>query len=42
LSIHDTVKKVGYQNATGLQVTSAILAAMIWALKNPNEGMVET
>jgi homospermidine synthase len=30
-----------YQNATGLQVTSAILAGMVWALENPNSGIVE-
>jgi homospermidine synthase len=29
------------QNATGLQVTSAVLAAMVWALENPNRGIVE-
>ena len=31
-----------YQNATGLQVTSAVLAGMVWALENPNAGIVET
>lgn len=30
------------QNATGLQVTSAVLAGMVWALENPNAGIVET
>ncbi len=30
-----------YQNATGLQVTSAVLAGMVWALENPNAGIVE-
>lgn len=30
------------QNATGLQVTSAILAGMVWALENPRAGIVET
>lgn len=30
-----------YQNATGLQVTSAVLAGMVWALENPQEGVVE-
>jgi homospermidine synthase len=30
-----------HQNATGLQVTSAILAGMVWALENPNAGIVE-
>lgn len=31
-----------YQNATGLQVTSAVLAGMVWALENPTAGIVET
>ncbi len=30
-----------YQNATGLQVTSAVLAGMVWALENPTAGIVE-
>ncbi len=30
------------QNATGLQVTSAVLAGMVWALENPNSGIIET
>ena len=30
-----------YQNAPGLQVTSAVLGGMVWALENPNEGIVE-
>ena len=30
------------QNATGLQVTSAVLAGMVWALENPRAGIVET
>ncbi len=30
-----------YQNATGLQVTSAVLAGMVWALENPQAGIVE-
>ncbi|MGB3554086.1 MAG: saccharopine dehydrogenase NADP-binding domain-containing protein [Jannaschia sp.] len=30
------------QNATGLQVTSAVLAGMVWALENPGSGIVET
>lgn len=31
-----------YQNATGLQVTSAVLAGMVWAIENPTAGIVET
>lgn len=30
-----------YQNATGMQVTSAVLAAMVWAVENPRAGIVE-
>jgi homospermidine synthase len=30
-----------YQNATGLQVTSAVLAAMVWAHEHPDAGIVE-
>ncbi|HEY5664845.1 MAG TPA: saccharopine dehydrogenase NADP-binding domain-containing protein [Ilumatobacter sp.] len=30
------------QNATGLQVTSAVLAGVVWALEHPEEGIVET
>ena len=31
-----------YQNATGLQVTSAVLAGIVWMLENPERGIVET
>lgn len=41
LSIEETRLLAPYQNATGLQVTSAVLAGMVWALENPNEGIVE-
>ncbi|GGE53235.1 homospermidine synthase [Agaricicola taiwanensis] len=41
LSIEETRKLAPYQNATGLQVSSAVLAGMVWALENPNEGIVE-
>ncbi len=30
-----------YQNATGLQVTAGVLGAMVWAIENPQEGIVE-
>lgn len=42
LSIDEARRLAPYQNATGLQVTSAVLAGMIWAIENPNEGVVET
>jgi homospermidine synthase len=41
LSIDETRDIAPYQNATGLQVTSAVLAGMVWALEHPNEGIVE-
>jgi homospermidine synthase len=41
LSIEETRRIAPYQNATGLQVTSAVLAGMVWALENPDRGIVE-
>ncbi len=41
LSLDEARKLAPYQNATGLQVTSAVLAAMVWALENPRAGIVE-
>ena len=41
LSIEDTRKLAPYQNATGLQVTSAVLAGIVWMLENPDRGIVE-
>jgi homospermidine synthase len=41
LSIEETRRLAPYQNATGLQVTSAVLAGAIWALENPQAGVVE-
>ncbi len=41
LSIEETRKIAPYQNATGLQVSSAVLAGMVWALENPDAGIVE-
>ena len=35
LSVEETRQLAPYQNATGLQVTSAVLAGMVWALENP-------
>jgi len=42
LSNDETRKLAPFQNATGLQVTSAVLAGMVWALENPGAGIVET
>jgi homospermidine synthase len=41
LSIAEARELAPYQNATGLQVTSAVLAAMVWAAENPRRGFVE-
>jgi homospermidine synthase len=41
LSIEETRKLAPYQNATGLQVTSAVLAGIVWMLENPDRGLVE-
>jgi homospermidine synthase len=41
LSIEETRRIAPYQNATGLQVTSAVLAGIIWMLENPERGIVE-
>ena len=42
LSLEEARRLAPYQNATGLQVTSAVLAGMVWALENPQAGIVET
>jgi homospermidine synthase len=41
LSIQETWALAPYQNATGLQVTSAVLAGIVWMLENPDRGIVE-
>jgi homospermidine synthase len=41
LSIEEARDLAPYQNATGMQVTSAVLAGMVWALENPSAGIVE-
>jgi homospermidine synthase len=41
LSVEETRKLAPYQNATGLQVTSAVLAGMVWATENADAGIVE-
>ena len=42
LSLDEARKLAPYQNATGMQVTSAVLAGMVWALENPKAGIVES
>ncbi|WP_137389851.1 homospermidine synthase [Rhodoligotrophos defluvii] len=41
LSIEETRQLAPAQSATGLQVTSAVMAGMVWALENPEAGIVE-
>ena len=41
LSIEETRELAPYQNATGLQVTSAVLAGIVWMLENPDRGVIE-
>ena len=41
LSCEEARRLAPWQNATGMQVTSAVLAAMVWAAENPKEGFVE-
>ncbi|MBL8712647.1 MAG: homospermidine synthase [Alphaproteobacteria bacterium] len=42
LTIEEARALAPYQNATGMQVTSAVLAGMVWALENPAKGIVES
>lgn len=41
LSIQEARKLCPHNNATSLQVTVAVLSGMIWAMENPNLGIVE-
>jgi homospermidine synthase len=41
LSVEETRRLAPYQNATGLQVTSAVLAGIVWMIENPERGIVE-
>ena len=42
LSIEEARSLAPYNTATGLQITSAVLAGVVWALENPESGIVET
>jgi homospermidine synthase len=42
LSIEQARRLAPHQSATGLQVTSAVLAGVVWVLENPEAGIVET
>jgi homospermidine synthase len=41
LSIEEARKLAPYNNATSLQVCVAVLAGVVWAMENPNMGVVE-
>jgi homospermidine synthase len=41
LSIAEARRLAPHNNATSLQVTAAVLAGVIWAMENPNRGIVE-
>jgi homospermidine synthase len=40
LSIHDSRKLIPGQSATTVQVSSAVYAAVAWAMKNPDKGLL--
>jgi len=42
LSLEEARRLAPHQNATGMQVTSSVLAGMVWALENPKAGIVES
>jgi homospermidine synthase len=41
LSVDQARALAPYNNATSLQVTSAVLGGMVWAMENPNSGLTE-
>ena len=41
LSIDEARKLAPFNNATSLQVTVSVLSGMVWAMENPNSGLVE-
>jgi homospermidine synthase len=41
LSIQQARQLAPYNNATSLQVVAGVLAGLVWALRNPNAGLVE-
>ena len=41
LSIDEARKLAPYNNATSLQVCAAVLAGVVWAMENPNMGIIE-
>jgi homospermidine synthase len=41
LSVHEARKLAPFNNATSLQVTVSVLSGVVWAMENPNLGLVE-
>ena len=41
LAVDEARRLAPYNNATSLQVTSAVLAGIVWALENPRRGVIE-
>lgn len=41
LHVSTARKLAEYNSATSLQVTASVVAAMIWAIRHPNEGILE-
>jgi homospermidine synthase len=41
LTIDEARKLAPYNNATGLQVTVSVLAGIVWAIENPERGLLE-
>ena len=41
LTIEEARRLVPHNSATSLQVTASVLAGMVWAMENPNSGLVE-
>jgi len=40
LDIHESREILPHQNATTMQVAAGVISAMIWAIKNPEEGLL--
>lgn len=41
LSIEEARSIAAYNNATSMQVVAGIISAMMWAIENPNQGVIE-
>ncbi len=41
ISVHEARELAPYNNATSMQISSSVLAGIIWAMENPERGIVE-